>query len=317
MNGFKNHLIFFGLVVAFAGCASSGGSKSGAKVAATKYTKSIKAKSTRSVKSVKSCPKSIEVKEGTNWKELVEMANSCVKAGNWAQVENLGNRLAKSEYLSPWGVYFLSLSAWEKKDYARSLWMVEAALKKAPSTGLFYHQKGRILWEMKEIDAAVAAFEESLRLDPQNTEAHFLVGQVYLQDLDYKRAVEHLEIVNNDRSRDPHVMDGLSYCYLKLGKFQKALDLLETAIAESPRRLDLRLRQANILEIHLKEEEKALVVYKRIRHLMVKRRLEGELNLSLDEKIKNLEVAVEKKRAASQKQVSLNRAEDTEGGVAK
>lgn len=53
--------------------------------------------------------------------------------------------------------------------------MIDVALAKAPATGIFNYQKGRVLWFMKENLAALASVEESLRIDSENVAAHFLL----------------------------------------------------------------------------------------------------------------------------------------------
>ena len=315
MNGIKNILATISVGVFVVGCATSGPSKK--KSQPTKYTKAVSSKSIVKLRSKVSCPKKLVLKSEMKWKAKIALANACAKAQNWRHVETLGNHLASTEYLSPWGVYFLSLSSLERKQFKRSQWMIEAALKKAPSVGLFYYQRGRVLWAMGEVDSAVASMEESLRLDSNNIEAHLLLGQVYLKDLEFKRAAKHFEIVKNERSRDPVVLDGLAYCYQKMGKDQQALKLLEVAINKKPRSLDFRIRQAHILESKIKDEEKALGVYRRIRYLYGKKRLDGRLNINIDDKIKNLEVSVNKKRDTTQKKVTLVTSEGAKGEVTK
>jgi len=318
MNELIRLTLIIGLASAIGGCATTKSASAPApKEVSTKYTKRLKVASTNDATFKRQCPAEREVKAGTTWQDVVAMANACVKASNWLQVENLGNHLAKTEILGPWGVYYLSLAALERKEFTRSLWMVEAALKKAPSIGLFYYQRGRVLWAMNEVDAAVAAFEESLRLDSKNTEAHFFVGQIYLKDLDFKRAAEHLEVAVKADRKNPVALDGLSYCYGKLGKFEEAVELLETAMGVLPRRLDLRMRQALILEVNLKDEERALEAYRQVRYLVEKKRVDGSPELPIDEKIKTLEVAVSKKKAVAQKQVSLVAPEESKGEVTK
>lgn len=308
---FRLRLVF---LVLLSGCASVGSKQ---KVDMSKYTKSVKGQSVLATNHYMTCPKSVDLEKRTTWIEWVKMANGCLRENRWKEVEVIGNRLAQTEPQSPWGVYYLSLGALERQDYRRALWMIDVALTKAPETGIFHYQKGRVLWFMKENLAALVSVEESLRFDSGNIAAHYLLGQIYLRDLDFSKASDHLSLVIKEKSRDPIVVDQLAYCYFKLKKSKESLELLELAIGDSPHRVDLRLRQAQIFEEQMKDEEGALELYRKLKSLILKGKLVGAPTFNLDSKIKSLENSLAQRKPATQEKVSLRAKEDAAGEVKK
>lgn len=301
-------------LVILSGCASVG---SKPKVDGSKYTRSVKGHSVLATNYYMTCPKSVSLEKQTIWIELVKMANGCLRENRWKEVEAIGHRLAQIEPQSPWGVYYLSLGALERRDYRRALWMIDVALAKAPATGIFNYQKGRVLWFMKENVAALASVEESLRFDSDNVAAHFLLGQIYLRDLDFSKAAEHLSLVFKEKGRDPIVVDQLAYCYFRLKKSKESLELLDLAIGHSPNRVDLRVRQAQIFEEQMKDEEGALELYRKVKSLILKGRLSGTPSFNIDSKIKSLESSLSQRKPATQEKVSLRGKEDAGGEVRK
>ena len=83
---------------------------------------------------------------GMEWRKVIPMANACVQAKDWRRVDSIGEYLGVHAHLAPWGAYYMSLAAGARKDYPRAIWMMELALKKAPTEGLFHYQMGRTAW---------------------------------------------------------------------------------------------------------------------------------------------------------------------------
>lgn len=289
-------LMILGLILS--GCASTGPK---GQPSAEKYTQSVMSNHSEGAQTL-SCPKKIEFKETPYWRDVIKEANGCVLGNKWEEVNMLGHWLAEHESKSPWGAYFLSLVAFQDKQYSRSLWMIENALQKSPQIGIFYYQKGRVLWSMKNYSLALESFERSLKYDSGNIEAHQLMGQIYLRDLDYKNAASHLEYVFQERKKDPIILDQLSYCYFKLKKPTESLDLLKTAVDLSPQNLDLRMREAQIYEDQLKDPVEALAKYQKMQSLLKKGNLIGQLKMNLDEKITHLQSEIQQRNPASDSQ---------------
>lgn len=294
-------------------CASIGSKENSS---SDKFTQFFEGQSASVVESLP-CPKTVSPDRKENWFHWLKVANGCSKESRWKDVEVVGQFLAESEPKSPWGVYYLGLVALERNDYQRSLWMIENAIKRAPRTGIFYYQKARVLWGMKEYPLATTVMEESLRLDSQNIEAHQFMGQILLRDLDFQHAAEHLSLVVEKKRRDPVILDQLSYCYYKLQKSEQSLEWLKLAIDVAPKRFDLRWRQAQIYENQLKNSEEALNSYRTIKSMLKKGQLSTQPTVNLDEKITKLEGMISSRKPAGDEKLSLNKDEETKAGVKK
>ncbi|MCB0411895.1 MAG: tetratricopeptide repeat protein, partial [Bdellovibrionales bacterium] len=243
----------------------------------------------------KSCPTAKGQKwQNEDWKDLIKMANGCVVKEDWSQVEAIGNHLAKTHPLAPWGPYFLSLSAQSRKGFSRALWMIELALKKSPNNALAVYQKGRVLWAIEEYGQATEVFEHALKINPRILDAHLMLGQIFYRDQEFKKARDHFQkVVESDRSNYTALV-GLAECELKSDNFEKALGYFSQAIEKNPKDLDLRVRKAFVLESTVNDPHEALKEFKEIQRLLAKGRISGQLSFDLVSKIKTLEDIVSK-----------------------
>lgn len=75
---------------------------------------------------------------------------------------------------------------------------------------------------------AIAKFEEILKIDNNNTTAHFFVGVSYIETNDYEKAIKNLSFVidQNDTAFIEHAEWYLALCYVKIKQTNKANKLL-------------------------------------------------------------------------------------------
>jgi tetratricopeptide (TPR) repeat protein len=238
--------------------------------------------------------------ENADWRMLVEFANACVKAGDWLKVEKIGDRLAVRFHMTPWGPYFMSLSAASRKDYPRAVWLLELALKKAPGEGLFHYQLGRIAWETGDTAAAIREFKASSDMNPSLVEAHTLMGMLALQKQDHAAAGSLFTKALKVDSRYWPALMGLASVKMKAGEWEEAEGLLEKSVRANPRSSKARVALAQIREQHLKKLAEALQSYKELRSLATEQKLDEGVKFDLDEKIQSLEKSLSQVQKVNQ-----------------
>jgi tetratricopeptide (TPR) repeat protein len=218
-----------------------------------------------------------------SWKNLVRHASQCASAGQWSTVEVLAEEMAKGDINSPWSAYFHSVVADKTGDLPRAVWMVELAMKKAPGAALFYYQKGRVLWEMKDYKNAVKEMTTATDLDKNLTDAQVFLAQAYHQNLNYDKATQFYKSALASQSTNPICLKGLADVHLAQGNPAKVVELLEPVVGRTTDR-DIRLRLAQGYEMTGHDQE-ALAQYKAVREA-------GKVStasLDLNEKIRGLE----------------------------
>lgn len=289
----------------FVGCVT--GPKSRKDVAKEKYLKHQVSKSNRARRPFNpaNCPSSESLWKGYSWKKLVESANSCVVAERWARLKLIGNHLATTHPLAPWGVYFLSLHAEQEEDFDRALWMADLALQKAPQLGILKYQKARVLWHQERPEAAIRHAHKSLDLDPNLVDAHLFLGEVYLRDHLTGRAEDHFEEVLKKEPQNVIATAGMADLHSFERDNSAAIEYLSKLVDMEPNVLKYRAKLGQLYERE-EQKRKALLTYETIRRLIKEKELDGSPDFDLNQKIKNLEVALErseneKNRAALRK----------------
>ncbi len=271
------------------GCASSGGLKSADQPRPT-YTEKTGAVAVTEFNGG-TCPADGKW-EGQDWRKGVAFANACVKAKDWRKVELIANYLAIHAHLTPWGAYYMSLAAQNRKDFPRAMWMMELALKKAPQEGLFHYQLGRLHWEQNNGPEALKELKLASDLNPALVDAHYILGQMSLAKESHSEAEKYFrKALAADQKHWPSIM-GMATVKMNSKDWTEAVAYLEQGIRQNPRSTKARLALAQTQEMQLKNFQEALSAYRELRSHAVAKKLDEPVAINLDEKINMLEKSV-------------------------
>lgn len=183
-------IIYFTLLISIfvSGCAG----QIKTNLSSLEYTKNSYGKATRQLAGHFSlCTSNQKVFIKENWSRLVERANACVYKKSWNALKVLATYMSERDYNSPWGSYFLSVYEYQKKNLMYSLWLIDAAIKKAPQVGLLYYHKSQILSENAQNQKAFKLMKKAIRLDDTLVDAHVFLAQSYMRDQQLDLAEKH------------------------------------------------------------------------------------------------------------------------------
>lgn len=286
------HMIFILItVVALVACAT-GPTVNLAGVPVPTYKESVGATLVSQHRSYTSCPRDATSWQKHEWRKLIPLANACAKSGDWRRVDDIGQHLSVQAHSTPWGPYYLSLSASARKDYPRAVWLLQLAQKKAPKEGLLHYQLGRIYWEMEDEVGALKEFTLASDLNSDLTEAHWVVGQAALHSGNHSEAEKRLgRALSNDSRHWPALM-AMASLKSRTNNWSEAERYLARAISLNPRSSSARLALAEIQEKHLSRPKDALRNYKDLRQLASDKKLDDRVAINLDEKIRVMEGSI-------------------------
>jgi tetratricopeptide (TPR) repeat protein len=291
-----------------AGCAATP-TRNDAKVAKKinpVYTQGARASSVDAARK-QPCPKNDKGYRSARWRDSVAMANSCVEQKNFAMVDRVGRHLSQTEGESPWGPYYMSLAAESRGELDKAMWLAHLAIKKAPDTGLLHFQLGRLLWLSEEHSEAVKVFATAVAKDDALGPAHEFLGVLFLKEGSGTLAEQHLLKALKASPQNRVATLALGEIYVERKDFPKAVFYLERAVDLKPSELAPRVLLAEVLENELKQNDEALVNYRKIKRLHAEGRVRGSLPKDLDARIQRLEAVTS--AAAVQREVSMAPAE--------
>lgn len=235
------------------------------------------------------CPRSSTDFSRKGWKDLVQISSSCVKNQSWDRLEETAQTLSQKEPFQPWGSYFLSLAAEGKKEFPKALWYIDLAIKKNPSYGILFYQKGRLLWAEKNYGEAVTLVTKSLEMDFSIVDAILFLGQVHFRDQEYDKASEYFYSVLKAKPTHILALSGLAESRLQRKDYVGALETLQRAVSYYPEKIDFKLRQAYIYETLLNDKVNALNIYIQIRRKVSRENIKTPSVSEIDQKIQFLE----------------------------
>ena len=121
----------------------------------------------------------------------------------------------------------------DRLDEAMTAFQRAVALN--PGTALAYRKIGWIHYRMVTPQQAMAAFEQAITNDPQFLAAYEGLGWLYISKLvDYDRAIDTYERGLAANPADPFLTAYLGSTYARMGKMEKALEILEQSAKEHP-----------------------------------------------------------------------------------
>lgn len=116
----------------------------------------------------------------------------------------------------------IALVACRKGDYEEAIRLWGKAREADPGMRGMRVYHAMALLDMGKSREAVAKAEEELALDPENLEAHLLVGKACLGLQEYQKAAEHYEKAGRIQPDDSRPFYGLMAVYARLGPKDKA-----------------------------------------------------------------------------------------------
>ena len=121
----------------------------------------------------------------------------------------------------------------DKKDYDGALANLDEAIAKNPGKGIYHFVKGNILQtELKDLDAALVEYKAALEADPDNSDAMYMCGLVYID-----RANKITEQMNSLSLSESRKYDALKK--KQKGVFEESLTYFENAREMNPDDLDI------------------------------------------------------------------------------
>lgn len=235
----------------------------------------------------------VEPSEESTWKDWIEASSQCVQKNDWGKVEKLATEMARRDYNSPWGAYFLGMAAAARGELARAYWMFELSEKKAGGAlGLVRFERARILEKEEGALAASRDMKEAVRLEPELLPGWMWLAQVYHRDHLLAEAETYYREALKVKPDHYAALIGMADIQIEKKDGPSAVDFLSKAVTLRPEIAETRSRLAMVYESILKDTPKALETYRELKVAIEKGRSKGKVAMDLNSKIRTLEKAL-------------------------
>lgn len=141
----------------------------------------------------------------------------------------------------------------EHHQYAEARRVLTLAVKAAPNDPAFWFHLGVSCAELKQVDAAIQAFEKARALSPNRAEVYFSLGLEYWHRGDIGKAKEAYSTGLGLEPKDTQALQNYALLLMKTGEHSKAIDPL-LKLREVPE-LTLPAR-VSLIECYLKTGDK-------------------------------------------------------------
>ncbi len=228
-------------------------------------------------------------------KQLLEIAKISIKSAKWNQLEMVASLISRKYHESPWGAYFLSISAEKYENIPKAMWMVDLALKKISKPyALFLYQKGRLLAMQDDYISAEEILNKANKLDPKLVDIHLYLGELYYRGANMEKSSQHLGRYLASQKGSSQTILAYAHALKDVNKIDKAIAGLEEGLVRYPKSLKLREMLAKIYEDDKENNLSALKNYKIIAHLIKSKQIDEIPSVNIVQKISELEAKLPK-----------------------
>lgn len=131
-------------------------------------------------------------------------------------------------------LYMLGLLFQEAKDDTQALEQFDAILKNNSLHFKALASKAYSLANLNQTPAAIAAFEQAIKLDPTQVENHYNLALLYLREKNEAKAVDELSAVLTLDAGNPVANYHLGSIYFGQKKYREAIEALKKSLVAAP-----------------------------------------------------------------------------------
>lgn len=151
----------------------------------------------------------------------------------------------------------------ERNQLAMARLVALRALKLDENDPEIYFTIGQILLKENETDKAMLQFKRAIQARADYIPAHVVLAKMAMQNQDYVGAEEHLRRILQSDGKNAEAHLNLGVAYKGMGDFDKAMVAYEAAEKLNPELPGIYLNKGIILGRHKNEPEKAIELYRK------------------------------------------------------
>ncbi|MGZ3743760.1 MAG: tetratricopeptide repeat protein [Pseudobdellovibrionaceae bacterium] len=218
----------------------------------------------------KTCNRSFTVKDASP-QAVLDNANACFLSKQYDLTEKLSLELAKVKETRSLGLYYLSLAAEAREQKVKALWLIDELMKTQSENALVLYQKGRLMYQIEDIDAAIPFFAKVVDMNIGSSEISAFAAIKSFTEKDYISSTENFSRLTQDQVYNYNMGPLASEAWALRGESEKGLQFITELSAKKRDNVDIMLQQAHLIETYKSSEIKtAQQVYERIAKLTAK-----------------------------------------------
>ncbi|MBC7370067.1 MAG: tetratricopeptide repeat protein [Bdellovibrionaceae bacterium] len=218
----------------------------------------------------KACNRSFATKDA-KIQGILEMANNCYVSKQYDVTEKLSLELAKFKETRPLGLYYLSLASDARDQKEKALWLADELMKSQPENPLVIYQKGRLMYQLEDINAAIPFFAKVVDMNIGSSEMSTFAAVKSYTEKDFITSTENFSKLAQDQVYTYNVGPLFSEAWAQRGETQKALQLISELSAKKKDNVEILLQQAHLIESYKSSElATAQQIYERVGKITTK-----------------------------------------------
>lgn len=218
----------------------------------------------------KSCSRSFVIKDA-KITAILENANSCYVSKQYDMTEKLSLELAKFKETRLLGLYYLSLAAEARDQRTKALWLIDESLKAQSENPLILYQKGRLMYQLEDINAAIPFFAKVVDMNIGSSEITTFAAVKAFTEKDYITSTENFSRLTMDQVYNYNMGPLFSEAWAQRGEAEKGLQLIAEMSAKKKDSVDILLQQAHLIEVYNSSNlATAQKVYEQVRKMTTK-----------------------------------------------
>lgn len=229
----------------------------------------------------KVCSRSFTTKDA-KIQTILDMANNCYVSKQYDMTEKLALELAKFKETRPLGLYYLSLSSDVREQREKAMWLIDELMKTQPENPLVVYQKGRLMYELEDINSAIPFFAKVVDMNIGSSEISTFAAVKAYTEKDYITSTENFARLTQDQVYTYNMGPLFSEAWAQRGEAEKGLQLITELSAKKKDNVDIMLQQAHLIEVYKSSDiGTAKQVYERLARITSKSDLKEWVNKKL------------------------------------